>query len=299
MAKACLCIDVGGSSIKYAILDDQRALMDYGRVPTPYEGTQVYLEELTKICQKFERQVEGVSMSVPGIIDSRAGICVSAGNLRFADGLPLVEEMEKRCHLPVAIMNDAKCAALAESAWGALKGCRDGVILVLGTGVGGALIKDGEVHLGANFAAGEFSFVILGDEVDQEGNIWGRVSGNERLLTMAARVRNVEPDAINGEDVFRWIDEGDEAVGNVLDQFTWPIARMIMNLQFIYDPERFAIGGGISRQPRLLQSIRSNLDQFYSIYPVKVPRADVTVCRFFNEANLMGAYQNYLRTFGK
>jgi predicted NBD/HSP70 family sugar kinase len=116
---------------------------------------------------------------------------------------------------------------------------------------------------------------------------------------MAARVRNVEPDAINGEDVFRWIDEGDEAVGNVLDQFTRPIARMIMNLQFIYDPERFAIGGGISRQPRLLQSIRSNLDQFYSIYPVKVPRADVTVCRFFNEANLMGAYQNYLRTFGK
>lgn len=299
MTKACLCIDVGGSSIKYAKVDGQRTLTDYGKIPTPYEGTEVYLEQLAGICRKFEGQVEGVSMSVPGIIDSGAGVCVSAGNLRFADGLPLVKEMEKRCKLPVAIMNDAKCAALAEAAWGALKDCRDGVVLVLGTGVGGALIKDGKLHLGAHFAAGEFSFAILGEEVDQEDRIWGRVSGNGRLLEMAARVRDVEPEAINGEDVFRWIDEGDEAVGRVLDQFTRPIARMIMNLQFIYDPERFAIGGGISRQPRLLASIQNNLDWFYSIFPIKVPRAEVTTCHFFNEANLLGAYQNYLQRFGE
>lgn len=84
----------------------------------------------------------------------------------------------------------------------------------------------------------------------------------------------------------------------VLDQFTRPIARMIMNLQFVYDPERFAIGGGISRQPKLLESIRRNLKQFYAWYPAKAPQAQVTVCRFFNEANLMGAYRNYVRTFG-
>ena len=127
---------------------------------------------------------------------------------------------------------------------------------------------------------------------------WGRISGNERLLGMAARLRQVDPDTIDGEDVFRWINDGDEAVMGVLDQFTRPIARMIMNLQFVYDPERFAIGGGISRQPKLLESIRRNLKQFYAWYPAKVPQAQVTVCRFFNEANLMGAYRNYVRTFG-
>ncbi len=127
---------------------------------------------------------------------------------------------------------------------------------------------------------------------------WGRISGNERLLGMAARLRQVDPDTIDGEDVFRWINDGDEDVLGVLDQFTRPIARMIMNLQFVYDPERFAIGGGISRQPKLLESIRRNLKQFYAWYPAKVPQAQVTVCRFFNEANLMGAYRNYVRTFG-
>lgn len=299
MAKTCLCMDVGGSSIKYAKVDEKRTLMDYGKVPTPLEGTDAYLSQLHEIYQKFEGQVEGISMSVPGIIDSTNGICMTAGHLRFADGLHLVEEMERRCKIPVAIMNDAKSAALAEAAWGALKDCKDGVVLVLGTGVGGALVKDGEVHMGSHFAAGEFSFAMLGEWVDQEADHWGMASGNSRLLQMAARARRIKPDTINGEDVFRWINEGDETMLGILDEFTRPLARMIMNLQFIYDPDRFAIGGGISRQPKLLESIRKNLDHYYAIYPVDAPPVELTVCHFFNEANLIGAYRNYLRTFGK
>lgn len=299
MGKTCLCMDVGGSSIKYAKLDEKRILMDYGKVPTPHEGTEAYLSRLQEIYRQFEGQVEGISMSVPGIIDSKNGICITAGNLRFADGLPLVEEMERRCKVPAAIMNDAKSAALAEAAWGALKDCKDGIVLVLGTGVGGALVKDGEVHMGSHFAAGEFSFAMMGEWADQESNIWGLVSGNPRLLQMAARARRIEPDTINGEDVFRWINQGDTDMLEVLDEFTRPLARMIMNLQFIYDPDRFAIGGGISRQPKLLESIRKNLDRFYAIYPIDVPPVELAVCRFFNEANLMGAYRNYLRTFGE
>lgn len=299
MAKTCLCIDVGGSSIKYAKMDESRTLMDYGKVPTPHEGTEEYLSSLEEIYRKFEGQVDGITMSVPGMIDSGAGICISAGNLKFADGIHLVEEMEQRCKVPVAIMNDAKCAALAEAAWGAMEDCKDGVVLVLGTGIGGALVKDGEIHMGSHFAAGEFSFVILGNEPDQEASTWAGINGNPRLLQMAARAKRVDADTINGEDVFRWINDGDEVMIGVLDEFTRPLARMIMNLQAIYDPDRFAIGGGISRQPKLLESIQKNLNHLYAIYPIDVPKAEVTTCKFFNEANLIGAYCNYLRTFGE
>ena len=131
--------------------------------------------------------------------------------------------MERLCGVPVAIMNDAKSAALAEAAWGALKDCRDGVVLVLGTGVGGALVKDGEVHMGAHFAAGEFSFVILGEEMDQMANMWAGISGSDRFLEMASRAKRIEPGTINSEDVFRWVNEGDEVMLAVLDQFTRPI----------------------------------------------------------------------------
>ena len=294
MEQSCLCVDVGGSSIKYARIGRSRELADYGKVPTPYEGTGPYLDCLEAIYKKFQGQVSGISLSVPGIIDSEKGICITAGNLRFADGLLLVSELEKRCRGPVAIMNDAKCAALAESSYGALADCRDGVVLVLGTGIGGALIKDGRVHMGHHFAAGEFSFICLTDYVDQPDSHWSGRNGMPRLLETAARLRDMPADQVTGELVFEWIKEGDRQMEKLLDEFNRSIARMIMNLQFIYDPERFAVGGGISRQPLLIEGIRKNLDYLYKLYPYPVPRAEVTVCKYYNEANLLGAYSNFV-----
>jgi predicted NBD/HSP70 family sugar kinase len=294
MAKECLCIDVGGTSIKYAIINNDLVLSEHGKVKTPYEGVDKYLETLHSIYQKFEGKVEGISLSVPGIIDSKNGICISAGSLVFADGIHLVEELEKRCHVPVKIMNDAKCAAFAEASWGSLSDCKDGIVIALGTGIGGALVKDGKVHMGNHMSAGEFSWLAIGDDVDQPSNCWGVASGNRRLLSMAASVKGVDPETISGEDVFEWANSGDTEILNVLDQFTKTIARMIFNLQAIYDPERIAIGGGISRQPLLLQYILKNLDYFYKVFFIKVPQAQITTCKFFNEANLLGAYRNYL-----
>ncbi len=296
MEQTCLCIDVGGSSIKYAKVDRKRNLTAYGKVPTPYDGVEAYLNCLEEIYRTYKSQVSGISLSVPGIIDSQNGVCITAGNLRFADGLPLVSELKKRCDVPITIMNDAKCAALAESSYGSLSDCRDGVVLVLGTGIGGALIKDGQVHMGYHFAAGEFSFISMTDYVDQPSNHWSGISGNPRLVEMAARLKGVPASEVNGEMLFKWIKEGDRQMEKLFDEFTRMIARMIMNLQFIYDPERFAIGGGMSRQPMLMELIQKNLDYLYALYPYKVPRAEIAVCKFYNEANLIGAYSNFVRS---
>lgn len=296
----CLCIDVGGSFIKYALADEQCALTEHGKLPTPYDGVEAYLQALEAVYQKFASQVYGLALSVPGIIDSEKGVCVTAGSLRYADGLALAPELERRCGVPVSIMNDAKCAALAEATWGALASCRDGIVIVLGTGIGGALIKDGEVHMGAHFAAGEFSPVQLSAAGSGFENAWAYASGNAALRQMAAAVRGVDADTLSGEDIFRWINEGDPAMCEVLDQFTAPIAYMITNLQLIFDPERFAIGGGISQQPKLLESIQKNLDRCSEL-PQKfgMPKAEITTCRYFNDANLLGAYSNFLRMHGK
>ena len=79
---------------------------------------------------------------------------------------------------------------------------------------------------------------------------------------MAARARGVPSDGVTGFDVFRWAEDGDELVRKALDKFTRDIAFMIMNFQVIFDPELFAIGGGISRQPLLLTYIRKNLEYY-------------------------------------
>ena len=297
MAEACLCIDVGGSSIKYAMIDSELSLSEYGKVSTPYEDIEAYLSCLTDIYLKFEGRVKGISLSVPGIIDSANGICINAGNLHYADGLHLVRELEERCHVQVAIMNDAKSAALAESTWGALADCKNSVVIVLGTGIGGAFIKDGEVYMGSHFAAGEFSYININKDVDFPNSMLWEEGGNQRLLSMAACARGLDSSDVSGEDVFRWIEEGDASVIPVLNQFTRTIARLIINLQFILDPDRFAIGGGISRQPKLLEFINKNLEYYYSNYPSSIQKAEVVTCKYFNEANLIGAYSNFLKTF--
>ncbi len=296
--KKCLCIDVGGTAIKHGIIDPDVNLTDKGEVPTPYDGVEAYLDALEQIYRKAEDKVQGIAMSVPGVIDSENGICISGGNLRFIDNFNLAAELGKRVNVPVSVMNDAKSAAMAEARWGALSDCKDGIVIVLGTGIGGALIKDGKVHFGKNFAAGEFSFITMGENMDSADNTWAGCAGNPRLRTLVANAKGIEdPETITGFDVFRWA-KGDPLVLMALEQFTRGIARMIINLQVIYDPDRFVIGGGISRQPLLLDYIQKNLDYFYSQFKWPGEKADVTTCKFFNDANLIGAFSYFLSRFG-
>lgn len=292
MAKEYLCIDVGGSAIKYALIDDTHTISEHGQVPTPYEGIDSYLATLTDLYRQFAEKIEGIALSVPGIIDSDNGVCITGGALRFIENFSLVAELQKTCPVPIAVMNDAKSAALAESKQGALADCRDGIVLILGTGIGGALVKDGQVHMGKHFSAGEFSFITFSENVDQEACKWSGINGIPRLIRMAANVKKLDPKVVTGYDVFRWAEEGDEKVLKVLDHFTRNLALMIFNLQVIFDPERVAIGGGISRQPLLLEYISKNLDYFYDVNPMCFPKAEVVTCKFFNEANLIGAYEN-------
>lgn len=298
--KKCLCIDVGGTAIKYGIIDSDVNLTDKGEVPTPYDGVEVYLDTLEQLYRGVADKVQGIAMSVPGVIDSENGICISGGNLRFIENFHLAEELGRRVKIPVTVMNDAKSAAMAEARWGALADCRDGVVIVLGTGIGGALIKDGKVHFGKNFAAGEFSFISLGENMDSQENTWAGRAGNPRLRALAANAKGIEdPETITGFDVFRWAGEGDPLVLMALEQFTRGIAHMIINLQVIYDPDRFVIGGGISRQPLLLEYIQKNLNYFYTQFKWPGEKADVTTCKYFNDANLIGAYSYFLSRFGE
>ncbi|MCI9361427.1 MAG: ROK family protein [Hungatella sp.] len=295
MSEKYLCIDVGGSSIKHAVLDEALNISSRGTVKTPYEGLECYLKTLEEIFKPFEGQVSGIAMSVPGVIDSQNGICITGGALEdFVKELPLAREMEKRCHVPVTLMNDAKSAALAEAGWGALTDCKDAVVLVFGTGVGGALIKDGKVHMGKHFSAGEFSWIMMNREFDQMENSWACRSGNRRLVSLAASVKGVDKESITSFDVFRWAEEGDEAALWALDLFTRDIAYMIINLQSVYDPECFAIGGGISRQPLFLDTIRKNLNYYHSLCPFPVPKPQVVECKYHNDSNMIGALKYFL-----
>lgn len=297
MENKCLCIDVGGTYIKYAVIDHDRNISERGTVPTPHQDIKQYLDTLEAIFVRYRPMVGGIAVSAPGVIDSQNGVCITGGMLKYVKEFPLVKELENRCHVPVTVMNDAKCAALAESAWGALTGCRDAIVIVLGTGVGGAIIQNGQVQMGSHFSAGEFGRVMLGQNFELMDGYWAYHNGNARLVRLVSALSGRDPEQITSYDILKWAEQGDEASLWGLDLFTKDIAFMIMNLQSICDPEKFAIGGGISRQPLLLAYIQKNVRFYHAACPLPVPEPKVTACKFFNDSNLLGALGYYLSRY--
>lgn len=292
-----LAIDIGGTSIKYAEMTDELKILSKSSVPTPLTSREDLIDALAKIYSEFP-SVAGIAISMPGIIDTKNGYCMMGGALRYNDDFYLRHALYEKCPVKISIENDAKCAALAEAAAGALKDVNDGFVLIFGTMIGGGYFKDRKLHRGNHFSAGEVSYIVS----DRDGTpnfegVFGNRCGTPRLCKMYADAKNLPVNKVNGIVVFEAVNSGDEIARECLKRFTKEIAVQIFNLQTVLDPQRFAIGGGISAQPVFIDSIRENLKQLYATCPYYVPHAEIVTCKFQNDANLIGASQCFLAEY--
>lgn len=290
-----LVLDIGGSSIKYALMNEEAEFFTKGSVKTPLDCIESLVETIGEIYDQFENQIEGIAISMPGVLDTEKGYAYSGGFLDYNSGQYVVEHLQKRCPLPITIENDAKCAASAELGFGSLKGCKDAAVVVLGSGVGGAVIVDGKVHKGRHSFAGEFSFIRTNiEDYEPLDNAWGFVSGAPTLAKKVASVKNLPLEEMDGLVTFEYANAGDEGVLAVLDEFTRQIAIQIVNLQCVIDPELVAIGGGISAQPLLIELIQKNVDLLSENFGYYKPELKIVPCQFRNDANLIGALYRFL-----
>ena len=234
------------------------------------------------------------------MIDSEKGFMRTGGAIYCIENLDIIKILSERIDVPVTIENDAKCAAMAEMARGSLQGCKNAAVLILGTGLGGAVFIDGKLLRGRNLLAGEFSFLVsdVTDAINPE-KMTGFTVCAPALIKLAAEKTGIPAEELNGEEVFRMANEGNEAALEALRLFARRVAAQAINCQFMFDPEKIAIGGGISAQPLLLQYVKEELPKIVDIYPQKMPLPDVTVCKFFNDSNLIGALSVLLERYGQ
>ncbi len=285
-----LSVDIGGTSVKYALMDPDMNFLTHGSVPTA-DDREALVELIGGLFDQSD-DCGGIAVSLPGIIDSEKGYIVMGGALRYNDGFYLRDALSARCPVPICMENDAKCAALAEAAAGSLRDVSNGIVLIFGTMIGGGLIFDHKLYRGNHFAAGEVSYIISdrGGIPSYEG-VWGNRCGVPELCRLYAEKKGLDEKEVDGRSVFDALHSGDKAAAEALDQYSSQIAVQIFNLQTVYDPDRFAIGGGISARPAFIESIRRHLTKLYEACPYFVHRAEVVACRFQNDANLYGAYQ--------
>ena len=294
-----LSIDVGGTFIKYAVITDECMIQEKNKIPTPQEDFEEFISLLVGLYKRVSKncRVEGIALSMPGIIDSKKGFMYTGGSLGYIENVNIVELLQNKTGVPVTVENDAKCAAVAELWKGALKDCDNAVVLVCGTAVGGAVIRNREVVSGKHFMAGEFSYILTDSKEEYTmANCLAETAGASSLIKSVSEETGIPAEELSGEKAFSMANQGDERALEGIRRHAKKLAVQIHNYQYIFDPEKFAIGGGISEQPLLLQLIKEELKKINDMFPWTLPVPEVTTCQFYNDANLIGAVYVHIRS---
>ena len=284
-----LTIDVGGTSIKYALFR-KGALSQKGSFPTPTSLT-AYYEVLTELVKNYEQlyQITGVAISSPGAVNKTTGAIEGASALPYIHHFDIRGELEARLVLPVSMENDANCAALAELKFGAAKGMKDVIFMVLGTGVGGAIVIDGKIRHGQHLFGGELGFMLMDDTHS--------FSELGTTIGMANRYKARTGKDLTGEAIFNLAHAGEEIAQEEMTVFLFNVAKGIFNLAYAFDPECIVIGGGVSQAEWLIPELEKELQKMLNKFRIAPFLPVIKACQYRNDANLVGAAVDFQQTF--
>lgn len=296
MQKDYLAFDIGGTDIKYGLLDHSGNLIEHDKVATPDQNLDVFMAAIKTIIARYEGRFRGICFSVPGTIDHNHGeIIYGGGSLPFMDHKSLPELLNLGEAIPVTVENDAKSAALAELWLGNLKGVQNGAVITLGTGVGGGIVVNNQLLYGSHFQAGELSFMSAWQDFKSDTTI-GKTGSAIVMIEEIAELLKL-PNKKDGLAVFKAINAADPRAVAIFQDFCRTIAALINNVQSVIDGERFVIGGGISAQNIVIETIQKEYLALRKAIPVldatlKMP--EIMAAKFHNQANLYGALYHML-----
>ena len=256
-------LDLGGSSVKYSIIDSEGAILFHGKIPSLAQDsaeaiTGQLIAAVELCCQEAARRkitLEGVGVGTPGIVDAeQRNIVGGATNFVGWNGIPLAHRIEQATGLRAAVDNDANLMALGETRFGAAKGCTDVVFMTVGTGIGGGVLIGGKLYGGYANRGTELGHIPL--IADGEPCPCGSVGCLERYASTAALVRqflrrceekglHCDGD-MDGERIVHLFHAGDPIAGESIEEHCRFLGHGIAGIINTFSPQRVIIGGGIS-----------------------------------------------------
>ena len=294
-----LAFDIGGTFIKYSLVDEAYQVSDSSKVPTP-DTIEEFWEALEHVICSFQNRMTGIAISCPGEINSRLGFVFKGGLIPYLRNIPLASRLIKAFQVPVTVLNDGDASGLAEASLGNLKDCPCGAILVLGTGVGLALLSNGDLLRGWQLT----EYIRSIDKTDRTpenrrfhrelffqgiSNLLENTGSAVQFVEKASHILNLEE--ADGIAVFKALEQGgNEELKTLFQAYCYDIAILIFNLQSLLRLEKVTIGGGISSQPLLIDEINHQYHDLLSQKGHKQFEAlPIQAARFHNESNLIGA----------
>jgi len=269
-------IDLGGTAIKHGVVASDGAVVAEGSSPSRDHDRDERLDQLAEIARGYarEHEIRAVGVGTAGAVDFASGT-VKGHSPNIADwkDTPVKAELENRLEFPVFVDNDANCAALAEVRVGAGRGCRSMFFLTLGTGVGSAMVVDGELWRGAHSMGGEWGHSTLVHNgrmcgCGQPGHLEAYVSApalvrrmvelaRQGLPSMYAGINDEVAAALGSKEVFAAATTGDAAAAQAISETAAYLGSSVASAINLLDPDRVVIGGGMAAGAGFIEMVEN------------------------------------------
>lgn len=305
-------IDLGGTNIATGVVDENYNIIGRGRVKT--NGLERTPDEIADDMAKAvymaiddagvaKEKIVAMGIGSPGSILPEEGIVAVANNLGF-NNVPLCQMLKDRTGFDFYIENDANAAAYGELLAGAGKGKKNFVAITLGTGVGGGIIIDGKIFSGFNHAGGELGHTVIIHGGQQctcgRKGCWETYASATALIrqTKAAMIQDKDSimweiagdlDRVNGLTAFDGMRKGDATAKRVVDKYIEYIAVGLTDMVNIFQPEVICIGGGISKEGKLLTDPIEEYVRLERFSKNVNKQSEIKTAELGNDAGIIGA----------
>lgn len=302
-------LDLGGTFVKGAIIDDQGNMIVKDKIPTGKErGFEAVSADMAKLVSDLQNKsgvvVSAIGIGSPGAVDSKNGIVVYNGNLGFRNA-EICSEIRKYIDVPVFVANDANVAALGEQYYGSENPCDNVIFVTLGTGLGGGIIIDGKLFEGFKSVGAEIGHGVI--KMGGEKCTCGRRGCFEAYASATALIRQTKKamqkdkesklwqivsgdiDKVDGKTVFDAVASGDSTAKKVLNRYVKYLSEGILNLCNEFRPELVIIGGGISAAGDMFLKPLKKLVEKHIFGGTKYAPIKIEIAKLGNDAGVYGA----------
>lgn len=306
-------IDVGGTNVKIALVDDNGKIIYSNSVPTyakmGYEYTvnniKQAIKDLMKETNTTPSDIEGIGFDFPGQVDCKTGVVKLAPNIPGWVNVPIAQMIEDEFHIPTRIDNDVRCAALGELKFGAGRSCENFICITVGTGIGSGIVINGKVVRGATNAAGELGHIKLqmnggpicgcGDTGCLEAFASGPaiVAMAQEYIKGGKSTKFREMAAVEGGEITPYMvakaaEEGDPVAKRIFEIVGEYIGIGLTSVINLLNPERVIIGGGVAESGELLLGpIRKTIKERAMV--VAGNAVEIVPAQLGNSAGVIGA----------
>ncbi len=307
-------LDLGGTTLSAAVVDtDTGEMLSHHRVPTlAQEGHNAVMARMAKLVTQAiddaamtRDAIDGIGIGAPGVLDLERGLTLFLPNLPGEwRNVPLKATIEKAVKLPVHLLNDVRSFTLGEKTFGAGRDVDTMVGIAIGTGIGGGLVIDGNLHLGLDGTAGEVGHHMIDPHgppcgCGSRGCLEAFASGpaitamalkaiTQGRTTRIAELVDYDLNHVTPEIICQAALEGDPIAQAIYEQAGFYLGIGVANLIIIISPQMVVIGGGVAQAGDLLfEPIRGTVRERVHVTPIE--QVQIVPAELGTEAGLIGA----------